>query len=92
MEAITSRPLLLSSVGRLTEHGRQKTMTITSTHAQADFIQETFQRIQRFFNHLKAIAPQLTDADRWCRILSEAMKKYLGEWVLKPPDDDYLPA
>jgi hypothetical protein len=92
MEAMTSRPLLLSSVGRLTEHGRQKTMTITSTHAQADFIQATFRRIQRFFDHLKSIAPQLTDADRWCRILSEAMKKYLGESLLKPPDDNYLPA
>ena len=42
VEAITSRPLLLSSVGRLTEHGRQKTMAITSTHAQAGFIRETF--------------------------------------------------
>ncbi|MFT5084119.1 MAG: hypothetical protein ACI9Y1_002171 [Lentisphaeria bacterium] len=32
MEAITSRPLLLSSVGRLTEHARQKKMTITHTY------------------------------------------------------------
>ena len=33
-EAITSRPLLLSSVGRLTESGRQRRMVITSTHGQ----------------------------------------------------------
>ncbi len=91
MEAITSRPLLLSSVGRLTETGRKKTMTITSTHAQAENIQETFQRIQAFFNTLKAIAPQLTSAERWCRILSEAMKKYLGGSLLRPPDDGYFP-
>ncbi len=32
-EAITSRPLLLSSVGRLTQQGRQKRMTLTSSHA-----------------------------------------------------------
>jgi len=92
MEAITSRPLLLSSVGRLTEHGRQKKMTITSTHAQAEFIQETLQRIQRFFNALKTNAPQLNAAERWCRILSEAMKKYLGGSLLKPPDDSYITA
>ena len=91
MEAITSRPLLLSSVGRLTETGRKKTMTITSTHAQADYIQETFQRIQRFFNQLKTSAPQLTVTERWCRILSEAMKKYLGDSLLKPPDEGFLP-
>ena len=87
MEAITSRPLLLSSVGRLTESGRKKTITITSTHAQADFIEETFERIQHFFNRLKAIAPQLSIAQVWCRILSEAMKKYLGGMILRPPDE-----
>ncbi len=92
MEAITSRPLLLSSVGRLTEHGRQKKMTITSTHAQADFIQDTLQRIQRFFKSLTTNAPQLSDTERWCRILSEAMKKYLGGSLLKPPDDSYITA
>ena len=31
-ETITSRPLLLSSIGRLTESGRQKKMAITSSH------------------------------------------------------------
>jgi hypothetical protein len=90
MEAITSRPLLLSSVGRLTESGRKKTMTITSTHAQADYIRDTFDRIQHFFNTLKAIAPQLGVAQVWCRILSEAMKKYLGGTILRPPDETLL--
>ena len=92
MEAITSRPLLLSSVGRLTETGRKKTMTITSTHAKADDIQKTFERIQAFFNSLKVNAPQLTSVERWCRILSEAMKKYLGGSLLRPPDNDLLSA
>lgn len=92
MEAITSRPLLLSSVGRLTDTGRTKTMTITSTHAKADYVEKTFRCIQLFFNKLKAAAPQLTTAERWCRILTEAMKKFLGNTVLKPPDDNLLPA
>ena len=91
MEAITSRPLLLSSVGRITETGRKKTMTITSTHTDAEFIQSTFERIQQFFNGLKRNAPQLTTIECWCRILSEAMKKYLGGRLLKPPDGAYLP-
>ena len=90
MEAITSRPLLLSSVGRLTEHSRQKKMTITSTHSQTDFAQEAFQRMSLFFNDLKVNAPQLGPLERWCRILSEAMKKFLGDTLLKPPNGGCL--
>jgi hypothetical protein len=85
LEAITSRPLLLTSVGKLTETSRQKTMTITHTHGRAEDAQRAYRRIQRFFNDLMANAPQLSELERWCRILSEAMKKFLGERVLRPP-------
>lgn len=85
-EAITSRPLLLSSVGRLTEHGRQQKMTITSTHGEAHAVQKTYERIQQFFKNLRAIAPQLSPLECWWRILSEAMKKYLKGALLRPPD------
>ncbi|MFV0276216.1 MAG: transposase [Parahaliea sp.] len=90
LEAITSRPLLLSSVGKLTETGRQKTMTITHSHGRADHAQKTYRRIQAFFDHLKASAPQLSDLECWCRILSEAMKKYLRGQILRPPDNHVL--
>lgn len=85
LEAITSRPLLLTSVGRLTETARQKTMTITHVHGRAEHAQNTFRRIQQFFDALKANAPQLTELECWCRILSEAMKKYLQGRILGPP-------
>ncbi len=86
LEAITSRPLLLSSVGKLTETSRQKTMTITHFHGRAEHVQETYRRIQQFFNGLKTNAPQLNDLECWCRILSEAMKKYLNGRILEPPN------
>lgn len=85
LEAITSRPLLLSSVGKLTETSRQKTLTITHAHGRAEAVRKTCQRIQHFFDELKTNAPQLTELDCWCRILSEAMKKYLGGRILRPP-------
>lgn len=44
------------------------------------------------FYSLKAITPQLSSAVHWWRILSEAMKKYLGESLLKPPNENYLTA
>jgi hypothetical protein len=86
LEAITSRPLLLSSVGKLTETSRQKTMTITHSHGRAEQVQDAYRRIQQFFNGLKANAPQLSDLECWCRILSEAMKKYLNGRILEPPN------
>ncbi|MFT5084940.1 MAG: hypothetical protein ACI9Y1_002997 [Lentisphaeria bacterium] len=57
MEAISSRFLVLSSVGRLTEHPRQKKMAFTHIHAKSDFLQDAFQCIQAFFNDLKVNAP-----------------------------------
>jgi hypothetical protein len=44
-EAITSRPLLLSSVGRLTESGRQRHMVITSTQGETLTIQRAYARV-----------------------------------------------
>lgn len=49
-EAITSRPLLLSSIGRLTEHGRQKKMIITSTHGDITKLERAYTRLVSFFN------------------------------------------
>jgi hypothetical protein len=86
LEAIVSRPLLLHGIGKQTTHAGQKTLTITSTHGRVSYIQETYQRINDFFNQLKVIAPQLSPIHCWYRILSEAMKKYLGGVILKPPD------
>ena len=86
IEAITSRPLLLSSVGKLTESSRQKTLTITHSHGRARKVQIAYQRVLHFFEQLKTNAPQLMELECWCRILSEAMKKYLGGEILKPPN------
>ncbi len=73
-EAITSRPLLLSSIGRLTEHSRQKKMLITSTHGNVEKLKAAYRRLVEFFNELKAAAPQLTPTQCWRRILAKAME------------------
>ena len=73
-EAITSRPLLLSSIGRLTEHRRQKKMTITNTHGDTSLIKKAYGRLTKFFKELKLIAPQLTIEQLWDLILAKAME------------------
>jgi len=83
-EAITSRPLLLSSVGRLTEHSRQKRMVITSAHGNIEKLQRAYTRLANFFNDLKAAAPQLNSDQCWCRILAKAMEKFRVNIGLEP--------
>lgn len=75
-EAITSRPLLLTSIGRLTEHQRQKKMVITSTHGDIVKLKGAYTRLVCFFDELKAAAPQLTSSECWSRILAKAMEKF----------------
>jgi len=75
-EAITSRPLLLSRVGRLTEHSRQKRLVITSTHGNISKLPNVYQRLVQFFSELKANAPQLNSTECRERILVKAMEKY----------------
>ena len=84
-EAITSRPLLLQAIGRQTQHAGQTTITITSPHGNHHRARRAFVRIARFFAQLRQTAEQLTDLDRWYRILSFALVKYLKGRQLDPP-------
>jgi len=89
-EAITSRPLLLSSVGRLTKSGRQKQMVITSSHGKTMQVQAIYCRMARFFYDLKSTAPQLTPQGCWEKILAKAMEAFA--MVTKPEQIRMLPA
>ena len=82
-EAITSRPLLLTSVGRLTESGRQRRMVITSTHGERATIQRAYARVHEFFSWLKATATQLTHSECWKLIVTKSMEVFMGT---DPPD------
>lgn len=82
-EAITSRPLLLSSVGRLTQSGRQRRMVITSTHGDRATIQRACERIHQFFSWLKATAPQLTKQQCWQLIVEKSMEVFITK---EPPN------
>ena len=82
-EAITSRPLLLSSVGRLTESARQRRMVITSTHGERTIIQRAYERVHAFFSWLKATAPQLTPSECWRLIVTKSMEIFMGN---DPPE------
>jgi hypothetical protein len=65
LEAITSRPLLLSGVARLTEHAGQSRLLLTLTHAAADQIKTMIANVRKGLDAVLASAPQLGKLDRW---------------------------
>lgn len=75
-EAIATRPLLLSSVGRVTRSGRQTTLTMTSQHCQAKPLQPLYRRVALFFRQLTQDAPQLSVQQVWKRILHKALQAF----------------
>jgi hypothetical protein len=84
LEAVTSRPLLLQAVGRLVNTGRRKIIRLTSTHALADRIRLTLNRIGHFLNQLAHPAEQLSPEAVWAIILSAAFVKWLRGKRLRP--------
>ena len=75
----------MSAIGKLTESGRQKKITITSQHGLMKNIQKMQTELCGFFDAIKAIATQLRPIDIWCRILTRAIKKYLPEGQVVAP-------
>ena len=69
----------------LTVHANQTTITITSTHGKAGNVRRMLAEIVTFFKSLRPIAEQLSDLQRWHRILSRALVKYLKGRQLGPP-------
>jgi hypothetical protein len=84
-EAITTRPLLLSAIGRQTTHAGQTTIHVTSAHARHSWARAALRRIGAFLETLRSTAEQLSPIERWYRILSEALVKYLKGRQLDPP-------
>lgn len=76
-EAITSRPLLLYSVGRIIRSSGQTTLRITSHHAEAAQAQELLTNLSLFLSGLSNTAEQLDATARWRRIWGRILEPYL---------------
>ena len=87
MEAITSRALLLASVGRAVKHAGQTTLYLTPMHAAKDKLLMLIANIRTALNHVRAAAEQLPLTDRWKAFLDYVVAKItrpLPPW--QPPD------
>ena len=65
LEAITSRPFLLSAVARQITHGGAQHLTITSQHAQANKAQSMLTAIHALMNQFRVAAEQLKTKSVW---------------------------
>jgi hypothetical protein len=77
LEAITSRPKLLSAVGRMTRHSGQTRILLTITHEAASEIKRLVSNVRQGIEHVRSIAPQLPGPQRWF-----AMVRYIVDQIL----------
>ena len=77
LEAITSRPMLLAGVGRLTEHAGQSRLLLTLSHAAVDQIKAMIVNVRKGLDHVLASAPQLPKAARW-----PALVRYIADKII----------
>ena len=69
MEAITSRPKLLSAVGRLTNHSGQNKILLTVMHESVEQIKQLVANVRGGIRYISKTAPQLTNSQRWVEMV-----------------------
>ena len=77
LEAKTSRPKLLSAVGRLTTHSRINTIVLALTHEAANQIKAMIVNVRAGVEHIRGAAPQLAGSQRWY-----ALARYIADKIL----------
>lgn len=86
MEAITSRPLLLVGVARLTQHAGRSHLLLTLTHATDDQIKAMIANVRKGLDYVMITAPQLTKPERWTALVRYIVAKIMaGASKIHPP-------
>jgi len=86
LEAITSRPLLLAGVARLTQHAGQSHLLLTITHAASDKIKAMIANVRKGLDFVRATAPQLTKPERWAVLV-----RYIVAQIIAATQKTYAP-
>jgi len=78
LEAITSRPLLLAGVARLTQHAGQSRLLLTLTHAATDQIKSMVANVRMGLDTILTSTPQLTKPERWKALVRYIIRKIIA--------------
>jgi Transposase DDE domain group 1 len=78
LEAITSRPLLLAGVARLTEHAGQSRLLVSISHAAVDKIKVMICNVRNGLDAVLTATPQLPKLGRW-----QALVRYIVNKIIE---------
>lgn len=87
-EAITGRPLLMGSVGRVVNHARKKTLKLSIIHGSKTKAKQALIKAHALLKNISSYAEQLSKLEIWRHILSAAMRFFLKGRLLKPPPEE----
>ena len=91
LEAITSRPLLLSGIGRLTSHAGQAQLSITPMHAQAPHARALLTAVSARLKAWKKTAEQLPLVTVWQRVCEFIVTHVTGfNWLAPRPSPQLM--
>ncbi len=87
LEAKTSRPKLLSGLGKLTSHARVNKIVLVLTHEAATQIKAMIANIRAGIEHIRGAAPQLTGVQCW-----HELARYIANKILAFVPNTPIPA
>ncbi|MDH4216153.1 MAG: transposase [Gallionella sp.] len=91
LEAITSRPLLLGGIARLTHHSGQSRLLVTITHVAGDQIKSMIANIRKGLDHIRETAPQLPKLECWRSLIRYIIAKIIASKQKDQPPPRSLP-
>jgi hypothetical protein len=78
LEAITSRPLLLGGIARLTHHAGQSRLLVTITRVAGEQIKSMIANIREGLDHILQAAPPLQKRERWKALVRYIVAKIIA--------------
>ena len=87
LEAITSRPMLLNGITRMTQHAGQSLLLITLTHEAGSMIKSMIVNIRKGLDHIRSNAHQLPKVDRWPALVRYIISKIIAT---RNPEPQFL--
>ena len=81
-EAVTTRPELLGGVARQTRHAGQTRISVNLSHSKGNRIKSQLAEASAFLQNILTTAEQLTNAQRWERILLRIFEKFIKPTLL----------
>ena len=91
-EAIRSRPMLMSGVGRQVQSGGQRTIKVSILHEKGDLVARAIRQISGEIGQIRAITERWSVGQRWTLLLTRLLRRWLGgKWLPDlPPEAELL--